>query len=80
MEMGFTLYLTIIFLFAVWATTHLWLCFKLARRSWGHGALGFLVPPLAIYYAQHFALGKVTTVWVVSLSSYLVALTAGFIG
>ena len=78
--MGYALYLTIVCLFAVWATAHLLLCVRLARRSIRHGAIGLLVPPLAIYYAQHFALGKITLIWVISLSSYLVALTAGFIG
>ncbi len=78
--MGLSLYASIVLLFAVWATVHLLLCLKLASKSGLRGTLGFLIPPLAIYYAQHFALGKITAVWVVSLSAYLVALTLGFIG
>ena len=78
--MGLPLYLAIVVLFAVWATVHLLLCLKLAGHSAWRAAAGFFVPPLALYYAQAVALGKLTSVWVITLSAYLVALALGFIG
>ncbi len=78
--MGLPVYVTIVVLFAFWATIHLQLCLKLARRSLWRAVIGFFIPPLAIYYAQDVALGRLTPLWVVSLSAYLVALTLGFIG
>ncbi len=37
---------------ALWATMHFVVAFRLARlRPWWHGPVGFVVPPLAPYWA-----------------------------
>ena len=78
--MGLTLYTVIVVLFALWATVHLLLCRRLAAKSPLRAAAGFIFPPLAIYYAQAAFVGKLSWLWVLTLSAYLVALTLGFIG
>lgn len=78
--MGLPLYIAVVFLFAVWVTIHALLCLRIGRhRPWA-GIVGLFLPPLAIYYAQRYQVGALAPLWVISLSSYLVALTAGFIG
>jgi len=77
---GLPLYLAVVLLFAVWITVHTLLCLRIGRHRWWGGLLGLLVPPLALYYAQRYQVGALAPIWVISLSCYLVALTAGFIG
>lgn len=77
---GLPLYLTVVLSFSIWATVHLLLCLKLGRHNPSWGLLGFLLPPLAIYYAQRRAVGVLSSMWVIALSCYVVALTAGLIG
>jgi len=78
--MGLTLYATMVLLFSLWATVHLFLCWALLRHSTRGAVFGFFFPPMAIYYAQLFPLGKLTVTWIISFAAYLVALTAGLIG
>ena len=78
--MGLPLYAVVVLLFAVWVTVHTLLCLRIARRRAWAGVVGLLLPPLAIYYAQRYQVGALAPLWVASLSFYLVALTAGFIG
>lgn len=73
-KMGLLLYVALVLLSAAWVTTHVLLCLRLATLSWKEAVLGLVLFPLAGYYGQERRLSKLTTVWVVSLTVYLVTL------
>jgi hypothetical protein len=75
--MGLLLYGALLLLFATWTTSHVLLCLRLATVSWLKALAGFLLFPLAGYYGQEHRFSKLTTLWVVSLTVYLVTLLVG---
>lgn len=75
--MGLLLYGALLLLFATWTTAHVLLCLRLATVSWLKALASLLLFPLAGYYGQEHRFSKLTTVWVVSLTAYLVALLIG---
>jgi len=75
--MGLFLYVALLLLFATWVTAHVLLCLRLATKSWKEATLGLVLFPLAGYFGQERRLTKLTSVWVVSLTLYLVALLLG---
>jgi hypothetical protein len=75
--MGLLLYGALLLLFATWTTAHVLLCLRLATVSWLKALAGLVLFPLAGYYGQEHRFSKLTAVWVVSLTAYLVALLIG---
>jgi len=75
--MGLFLYVGLLLLFATWSTTHVLLCVRLATVSRLKALAGLVVFPLAGYYGQEHRFSKLTTVWVVTLTVYLVLLLIG---
>src|SRR5688572_6144195 len=76
-RMGLLIYVALLLLFSTWVTTHVLLCLRLATSSWKEAVLGLVVFPLAGYYGQERRLTKLTSVWVVTLTIYLVTLLIG---
>lgn len=75
--MGLLIYACLLLLFATWVTTHVLLCLRLATSSWKEAILGLVLFPLAGYYGQERRHKKLTSVWVVTLTIYLVVLLIG---
>ena len=70
-------YLTIVALFATWATVHLLLCIELAKKDFRKAAAGFFAFPMAPYFGQSLRIKKLPTLWVASALLYLLTVLIG---
>lgn len=76
--MGLALFLVIVISFAGLLTTHILLCFRLAKTDPKTGFLALLVPPLAPYFCQGREMGKLPALWLGLAIVYALSLLTGF--
>jgi hypothetical protein len=77
--MDLVIYGLILLLFASWVSVHVLLCVRLGRVVWWRGLVGFVVFPVAPFWAQSHNVRKLPGVWLVLAFLYALSLIAGFI-